>query len=190
MMTIQTSSGVTFTSPWLLYALRKALKKPLPKWAFVGLAGLFVSEESSLAVLVPQRLAVEVVGLSWLAFEGLQVDDLISLALHINDLLQKPARLIIRPTDQYLLYFSFVSSSNQVIKNIQISVELVFAQGDASYTPANYLSPSVCSAANPVIAIICLFIPLSAVSFTLPRRCCDCRLASTISYPAASSFQS
>ena len=73
--------------------------------ALVGLAGLFVSEESSLAVLVPQRLAVEVVGLSWLAFEGLQVDDLISLALHINDLLQKPARLIIRPTDQYILYF-------------------------------------------------------------------------------------
>ena len=77
----------------------------MPKWAFVGLAGLFVSEESSLAVLVPQRLAVEVVGLSWLAFEGLQVDDLISLALHINDLLQKPARLIIRPTYQYILYF-------------------------------------------------------------------------------------
>lgn len=50
---------------------------------FVGLAGLLVSEQSSLPVLVPKGLAFEVVGLDWLGLESLQVNDLISLALHI-----------------------------------------------------------------------------------------------------------
>lgn len=54
---------------------------------FVGLAGFLISEESYLVILVPQRLAIEMACLDRLAFESLQVNDLISLALHINDLL-------------------------------------------------------------------------------------------------------
>lgn len=72
----------------VVVGLEKGTKETIVKVGmFVGLAGLFVSEESFLTVLVPQGLTFEVVGLDWLALKSLQVNDLISLALHINELL-------------------------------------------------------------------------------------------------------
>lgn len=56
-----------------------------------------------MTALVPQRLAIEVVSLYRLRLESLQVNDLISLALHMNDNYSNPARLIISITDHYLL---------------------------------------------------------------------------------------
>ena len=51
----------------------------------VWFACLLVSEKGFLPVLVPQGFTLKVVGLDWPAFKSLQVNDLISLALHIKN---------------------------------------------------------------------------------------------------------
>lgn len=76
--------GSDFDISVVVVCIEEGTKKAIVELGvFVGFAGLLVSEEGSLPILVPQRLALEVVCLNWLVIESLQVNDLISLALHI-----------------------------------------------------------------------------------------------------------